>query len=263
MDNWVRYCGYEIRQGPDGSFHLRQTSYIRDVLSRREISGEELTPVPKVEDADDEKEVDISVIREAQGLVGELMWISGRSRPDLSYGVSLMRLIHRRPAYVCTLAHHMLRYVNRTKDLLLWFKPHDSAGPAAEMSVFVDASFAPPHEGYRSVQGVVLCHGQNVVMWHSMRQPFITQSTAEAELLGYSEAHQEGESLLALLKILELQVDGSVIYGEWGQPSGVGSLLSGHRTRPRHLRLRAHKLREVLQCPNPSGRRCTWLERSW
>ena len=30
--------------------------------------------------------------------------------------------------------------------------------------------------GYRSVQGVVLIHGQNVIMWHSMRK-FITQST--------------------------------------------------------------------------------------
>ena len=65
----------------------------------------------------------------------------------------------------------------------------------------VDASFGPPHEGYRSVQGIMMTHGGNPIMWASTRQPFIT-STAEAELLAYSEAYQCGESAGARLEAL-------------------------------------------------------------
>ena len=48
----------------------------------------------------------------------------------------------------------------------------------------------------------MMTHGGNPIMWASTRQPFITQSTAEAELLPYNEAYQCGESTGALLEVL-------------------------------------------------------------
>ena len=47
----------------------------------------------------------------------------------------------------------------------------------------------------------------------SGRQPFIAASTGEAELLGYSEGHQEAESVGALLGELGMDVN-YVIYGD-------------------------------------------------
>ena len=247
---WVRYCGYEIKAKAEGGFMVRQTNYIQDIVDRRKIQGEEAVPLPKIEDDDDEVNPDIGTIREAQGLVGELMWISGRSRPDLGYGVSfLSRMIHRRPGYVCKLAQHMLKFLNKSKEQALHFRKLQP-GKEEEMSAWVDASFAPPHEGFRSVQGVALGHGGNIVMWHSMRQPFITASTAEAELIGYAEAHQEGRSFLALLETLELKVSKAVMYGD----NRAALILCNQDTGPwrtRRLRLRAACLREELQKPNP------------
>ena len=82
---------------------------------------------------------------------------------------------------------------------------------------------------------------------------FLRLSTAEAELLGYGEAHQEGESFLALLQILELGVSQAVIHGD----NRAALVMCNQDTGPwrtRHLRLRASKLREVLQCPDPAWR---------
>lgn len=45
-----------------------------------------------------------------------------------------------------------------------------------------------------------------------MMPPFPTQSTAAAELLGYGEAYQDEESVLAVLHILELEVEESTLY---------------------------------------------------
>ena len=72
-ESWVRYCGYEIRQGPHGSFQLRQTSYITDVLERRNVQKEEAVPLPRIEEGPDEENPEVSVIRDAQAAVGELM----------------------------------------------------------------------------------------------------------------------------------------------------------------------------------------------
>ena len=88
----------------------------------------------------------------------------------------------------------------------------ETEGP--EVECFVDASFAPPHEKFRSVQGAAVTHQGSVIMWSSNRQSFVTMSTAEAELLGYNEGYQVAESTKALLKILELPMGKTVLYGD-------------------------------------------------
>ena len=80
-ETWIRYCGYEIKKKKGGGYLLRQTGYLQDVVERRGIEGQEGVPIPRVEEGEDEVEPSREVVREAQALVGELMWVSGRSRP--------------------------------------------------------------------------------------------------------------------------------------------------------------------------------------
>ena len=69
-----------------------------------------------------------------------------------------------------------------------------------------DASFAPEHEQFRSVTGVVIHHGSNTLQWVSMRQPFVTQSTCEAELIAFAEGYQDGKSTGALMELMDLEL---------------------------------------------------------
>ena len=67
------------------------------------------TPFPGVLDEELESEVSIQDVRAAQGIVGELLWLSCRTRPDLSFGVSWMgRMVTRAPRRVCRYGEHML-----------------------------------------------------------------------------------------------------------------------------------------------------------
>ena len=85
-------------------------------------------------------------------------------------------------------------------------------------------------------------------MWASTRQPFITQSTAEAELLPYNEAYQCGESTGALLEVLGY--GGVRKHTQGDSKSGISQLTSDTGAwRTRQLRLRSAKLREVVQDP--------------
>lgn len=242
----VTFCGYEITKTANG-FKLSQRKRIQDLLPRRGITTGEPQPGPKISEGDEEQNPSASDIKLAQALTGELMWISSRTRPDLAYTTGLMsRLIHKPPRYTAEIGFHALRYLFQSEDQQL----HFTACPEDKMEilqVFVDASFGPPHEGFRSVQGMLLQHGDNPLMWASTRQAFIAQSTSEAELLACNESLQCGESLMSLLEVMEYHVR-SILKGDCTAAISQLTLDTGS-WRTRHLRLRSAKLRECIQDP--------------
>eukprot|EP00434_Breviolum_minutum_P043005 symbB.v1.2.038305.t1/scaffold5919.1/size22459/1 len=235
----VSFCGYELKE-VNGGFEVGQTKYATDMVKRRNVEGVENIPCPKLEEGADE-EVDIMDLREAQQLAGELSWLASRSRPDLMYTVGIMsRLLHRRPRYVCKLGWWAMRYVAGTCNRVLRFE----AVPEIEKNdlvVAVDTSYAPPHENYKSIQGMMITHGRNAIMWSSTRQPFV----AQPELIGYNECVQNVESLSELMSIWGHKTKKKIL-GD--SKAGISQLTSdGGSWRTRHLRIRSAKLRELLQ----------------
>ena len=237
----VTFCGYEITK-KGGGFVLNQAKYTDDLLRRRNVQGYELQPLPKIEEGDDEPEKDIAVIREVQAIVGELQWLASRTRPDLAYATSLVaRMVHRRPCYALRLCNYVLKYLHKVPSLGLHYLPDDDVGT---LHVKADTSFGPAHEQFRSVQGVALYHGSHLLLWSSSRQPFVTLSTAEGELVGYSEAFQCGMSLSELLLLFNYKTK-KVLEGD--SKAALCQITSDAGSwRTRHLRLRAWKLREMV-----------------
>ena len=237
----VTFCGYEITK-KGGGFVLNQAKYTDDLLRRRNVQGYELQPLPKIEEGDDEPEKDIAVIREVQAIVGELQWLASRTRPDLAYATSLVaRMVHRRPCYALRLCNYILKYLHKVPSLGLHYLPDDDVGT---LHVKADTSFGPAHEQFRSVQGVALYHGSHLLLWSSSRQPFVTLSTAEGELVGYSEAFQCGMSLSELLLLFNYPTK-KVLEGD--SKAALCQITSDAGSwRTRHLRLRAWKLREMV-----------------
>ena len=154
----------------------------------------------------------------------------------------MARMIHKRPKWVKETGMQVLKYLHGSKD---WAVNYTKIEDPGALNVLVDASYAPPHEGYRSVQGAIYMHGCNVLMWSSSRQGFIAQSTAEAELLAYNESAQGAESVAHLLECFNQKVARRLI-GD--SKSGLIQLTGEVGSwRTRHLRLRSAKLRELIQ----------------
>ena len=245
----MRFCGYEIKQTETGGYYIKQEGYLRDLLDKYQVTGSESQPIPKIEDEEDELDPPLEEIRRAQTIVGELQWIAQRTRPDVAYGIGVLsRLIHRRPGWVNQTGQYLLRYLNGTPALGLRYEKVDrNSSEMQEMKVLADTSFGPPHEKYRSVQAVVIEHGSNVLAWESSRQAFVTQSTAEAELLGYNEGYQMGEAAASLLSVLEMEVNRKL---QGDCKAALAQILGDTGPwRTRHLRLRSAKLREALREP--------------
>ena len=82
--------------------------------------------------------------------------------------------------------------------------------------------------------------------WDSQAQPFISQSTAEAEVISYNLAYQIGEGVSSLLQVGF--ATSKQLYGD--SKSGIAVIASECGPwRTRHLRLRSSKLRELVQDP--------------
>ena len=98
----------------NNGLHLSQSGYEKELLDRWNVGGGSEFPMFKLSEADFEtvESVDAGVLKEAQALAGGLLWLSTKSRPDLSYGVSTMsRLMTRNPQKALDVGHALLRYL--------------------------------------------------------------------------------------------------------------------------------------------------------
>ncbi len=254
----MKFCGYDLMMVKDG-LKISQEGYTRDLVARYGISQLEAVSLPKIEESEEKEEFSMADLRKAQSIVGELLWLSTKSRPDIAYGVGAIgRMVHQRPNYAYEMGVHILKYLFGTLEHGLIYRkcPQGDLGgtdqlqlprSTSRIELYADISYSPSHEQYRSIQGILAEHGGNIILWESGRQPFTCHSTAESELVSYSEAHQIGESLAELLCVLGFPVE-KLLYGDNKAALSAATMETGN-WRTRHLRLRAHALRCALATP--------------
>lgn len=89
-----------------------QEGYLAEMLQRRKVVGTENQPCPRIEEGEEEDPKRPEKIKEAQGLVGEAKWLSGRTRltrPKISFMTGLMSPMLR-PEYTFKLGT-LLKYL--------------------------------------------------------------------------------------------------------------------------------------------------------
>ena len=248
-NHWMKFCGMELRwKGTD--LLIGQPSYARELLNRHGNQQPRSTPAPKVDPELEEDCKTAEEVKQAQQVVGELLWLSIRTRPDLSYIVAWMgRHVARAPKMVCQVSKHVLGYIQETLDYVLVYSrcPEEGEGSLMEVVALSDASHAPG--GGRGCQGIMMMWGDAVIQWEARAQPFAALSSTEAELIGYVDAMTMGESLGAIINAIEgnrLALHGCYrLKGD--NLSGLQLLVAPDGPwRTRHLRLRSYVLRERI-----------------
>ena len=250
---WLKFCGMQLRWQGD-TLLLGQPDFARELLERHGPVPGRQVPLPKIDLVPEEEESpDPDAVKQCQQLLGELLWLSGRTRPDLAFAIStLSGWVTRCPRRVKELGRHVLGYLQETVDMVLSYgsclddqgKPN---GDLRKVTLLSDASHAP--QGLRGCQGILALWGNALVQWESRRQPFAALSSTEAELIGYVDALTMGESLQVILNVLEHNdlVEGGQFEIRGDNLSGIQLLLAPDGPwRTRHLRLRSFVLRERL-----------------
>eukprot|EP00439_Symbiodinium_sp_Y106_P031060 s4729_g3.t1 len=153
-------------------------------------------------------QIDPDAVKAAQSLTGELLWLSVRARPELSFPVSRMaQLTTKRPNDALSIGKGVLRFLNASpSQCIVYGPPPGDCGksqqyprPVVETTLhaFADASFGP--SSGRSHQGLLVCWAGAPLHWESGRQTLTALSTAESELISYVCVVQAAEAVEALI----------------------------------------------------------------
>ena len=97
-------------------------------------------------------------------MAGSLIWLSTRTRPDITYAQSrISSMATKAPKKAFQEGMRALRYLNGTKNLGLQFRPCKNY---SEVIAYTDANFSVK----RSQTGAAAKLGEKVVAWRSMKQ---------------------------------------------------------------------------------------------
>eukprot|EP00913_Durusdinium_trenchii_P004009 g3713.t1 len=248
----VRFLGMEVeKRGVDYVIH--QQAYITNLLSEYDETGR--GALGQVRTPEEEEQPTADQVLQAQKETGELLWVAGRSRPDLSLGVGIMsQWASKRPAQVIKIGKQIRAHLKETLEEVLVMSADD--GRIREnvnsdektsirmVDIYTDASYGSSE--LKSISGVGVFVGGTPVGWQTTRQPFITLSTAEAELMAMLEGLIAGRSTAALLEaVVEEKAEVRLHSDSTAAIAIATGTTSSWRTR--HLRIRAAGLTEAIR----------------
>ena len=248
----VTFCGIELTL-TDLGFRMTQRSYVQELLQRYGVTEGAATPISKWVEPEAPVAVTAAEVKEAQAVTGALLWLSTRTRPDLSYVVSRCgQQATKCPSLSIALGRQALAYLMTTIDMGIdvpfsvgsTFSDHGLlALPRNErvLELYSDASHSPG--GERSMQAIFIVWLGVPLGWEATRQPFTTLSSAEAELVGMIHGVQLCEAVQPLVEEL---TEGDTTISLLGD--NEAAIRAFHATpggwRNRHLRMRASAARE-------------------
>ena len=109
----MRFLGMEIQRLADGSYFVHQGCYVREVLDRH-VGGGSL-PYVKVPEESDEEEAASQSTRSPE-ITGELLWLSGKPRPDIAWAVMKMaQNAVKKPRWTISLGEAVLAYLRQSQ----------------------------------------------------------------------------------------------------------------------------------------------------
>ena len=178
-----KYIGIEMVQGNDFSISIAQKKYIASITTvemdvcRRKEKTEELTPTEK---------------KQFRALVGQLNWIAGISRPDVSFVVCQLSTVFNKATVQDMLrAMKVLKYLKGSE--LAVKIPSMGDLKRLEIWSYSDSSYANlPNGGSQGGVIIFMVNPSNMccfpVFWKSVKLKRVVKSTLAAETLAFVEA---------------------------------------------------------------------------
>ena len=186
----THFLGLEIRRNREKkTLWLGQTKYIQEALVEFSMDSAKSRIAPL--------DAGTSLIKEGEPvqpntpyrkLVGTLLYLSTKTRPDIAHAVGMMT----RHCSAPTKEHweagkQILRYLTGTQNLGLLYtdtKYQKAYG-------YSDADYAGDKDGRKSISAHVFIYGGAAISWHSKLQATVATSTCEAEFVAGAAAVKE------------------------------------------------------------------------
>ena len=202
------YVGVNIKKMKDGSYEFTQRALIDSIIEDVGLKDAKVKPVPakvslRIHAFKDEPPFDLNF--NYRSAVGKLNYLAQTTRPDIMYATHQVAKYSSDPRQTHGEAiEYLVRYLKRTRDLGLSFKPDTSKG----FECFCDAvsgnwnkALAPVDPSTaKSRSGWIIFYAGCPVSWASKLQSQVALSTTEAEYIAMSQALRDVIPVMNLLQ---------------------------------------------------------------
>lgn len=180
---------------------------------------------------------------EYRSIIGGLLYLSTRTRPDISFAVGTLAKFSAHPTEQHWAAiKRVLRYLRGTVEMGLRY----DRGRGSKLVGYSDADWAGDVEDRRSTSGYIFTIAGGPISWRSQKQQSVALSSTEAEYMALSSATQEAIWLRSLLISLGIEMDEPTILHEDNLPSIGLAKNPQYHGRAKHIGIRYHFTREQV-----------------
>ena len=176
--------------------------------------------------------------------VGSLTYAMLCTRPDIFYAIGIVSRYQSNPG----LAHwivvkHILKYLRRTRNYMLIYSGAD-LNPIG----YTDSDFMSNKDRRKSTSGSVFTLGGGAVVWRSVKQSSIADSTMEAEYISACEAAKEAVWLKKFFTDLEVipNMDKPIVLYCDNSGAVANSKEPRSHKRGKHIERKYHLIREIV-----------------
>jgi hypothetical protein len=121
-------------------------------------------------------------------VIGALMYLVNNTRPDIAFVVNcLARYSVARTMHHCNAIKNILRYLNDTIDLGLFFRRNQESN----LIRYANAGYLSDPQNGRSQTGFVFLHGGTAIAWKFVKQTLIATYMNHSEIIALYEASRE------------------------------------------------------------------------
>ena len=183
------FLGVKIAYPGSGKIWIGQPAYTAEDLKRFQMENSKHTATPIDTGAQLTKATENNKLFNQelyQSAIGSLLYLSARTRPDITYAVSNVARFCSKP----TMEHwksikHIMCYLNGTRNYV-----YDKE-KVTDFIGYSDADWAGDLDDCRSTSGYLFKLSGAAVSWRSKKQSCVALSTAEAEYMALASAAQE------------------------------------------------------------------------
>ena len=253
-DGVTLFLGVQLKWTTDSHGHLTslkmyQPQYTESTLRRFGLQESKPALTPMIEsfftglDAEDDKTV-VDVERYQQ-MIGCLLYLALRSRPDILVSVLILARFQNAPTAYCHRgAKRVLRYLRGSTDFGMFY----STG-SLDMNSFVDSDYAGDTVDRKSMSGYLVKLGEATVMWGAKKQTAVALSTCEAEYHAMTEVAQEVIWIRRVLQESGLKVVTERVPIKSDNQAAIGWATSEKcpSKRAKHIDVRVHFIRGLVK----------------
>lgn len=182
IGNLSQFLGVRFIRDREGAW-LSQSQYIATVLQKFGLSDCKSVATPmciSLGDSEHSESIDQTSYQE---MIGTLLFLSTRTRPDISSTVGILSRFASDPRRIHEVAvKRVIRYLQGTRDFALWMGVGDE-----KLVAYTDADWAGDEADRKSTTGTLLKLGDCSVAWNSSKQNCVALSSTEAEFIAASE----------------------------------------------------------------------------